>query len=182
MGVARAGGAGGVRSGEVDPGRSRRATRASAPLEDAPPTGSAESEAVSATEPEEEENEEDVVKSRGITWGMWVPTSSGVLSSRGVSTDGSAGKDYRPHSAEAAYLQQERVEREEIELSSAQAKNVDDVLWLSDTTTSKLADNFEARVKAFADGASELSLRGGGKRKFKSFRDVKEDTAAKQRR
>ena len=151
MGTARAQGVGGVQRGKAiqpDASPPRRTTRRTG---DAPPSSAADPDAVSASV--EEEVEEEVVKSRGMTWSMLVPSTAGVVASVGVSTDSSAGGEYHPYSAEADYLQQERDERELVEKASAQATNVDDVLWLSDTADMDFWAFHHRRVAAAASFA-----------------------------
>ena len=176
MGTARAQGVGGVQRGKAiqpDASPPRRTTRRTV---DAPPSSAADPDPESPSV--EQEVEEDVVKSRKMTWSMLVPGADGVIGVPGSVGVGAAG-EYHAYSAESDYLQPERDEREEVEKASAQAKNVDDVLWFSDTTATRLSDCFQTRIKSFADGATaDLSSTGVAHRSYKSFHDMKEEGAA----
>ena len=173
-------GVGGIQRGRrvcPEPSRPRRKTRASVQATDDPPPDFHVEDAVSATE-EEEEVAEEVVQLRGMKWSMLVPSANGVVSSAGVSTDSTAAAQYHPDEAEATYLQYDRDEREAVEKSSAHAKNTAEMIWLSDTQSTKLSDAFQTRIKAFADGAtSALAAAGGAKRRCTSFHDLNAEGA-----
>jgi len=108
------------------------------------------------------------VQSGGMTWRMLIPSEQGLRGKAGISSLGSTvGMNDVVDSAEYQFLQREREEESRVEQSTSQAKTGDDLVWLSDTRSSAMAEAMSSRIKDCADGAlaAFATVRGGPRRK-----------------
>ena len=102
------------------------------------------------------------VTSKKMSWRMLLATKDGMTAASGIETESFTSNDIHEDSAEWQHLQEDRQEQANVEKASADANNMDEYLWCSDTTTATLSSSLRARVKAVADGAQACTFSQGG--------------------
>ena len=93
------------------------------------------------------------VTSKKMSWRMLLASKDGMTAAAGITAQSHDANSIHEDSAEYQYLKQERDEQATVEKASADAQNMEDCLWCSDTTSAALEQSLRARVKQVADGS-----------------------------
>ena len=107
------------------------------------------------------------VTSKKMSWRMLLASTDGMRAEEGVSAQSDNSNAVHHDCAEWQYLEQDRHEQASLEKASADAHNMEECLWCSDTTSAALEQSFRVRVKAEASrrrspGAHVHEGGGGG--------------------